>query len=141
MSSSPSLPSKLGLIAGEGRFPFLVLDEALRRGISVTALGIEGEASALLESREGVTFHWIGLGELSRAVRLFREAGIDRAVMAGRVRHVRAFSILRPDRLMLKVLMRLPSRTTSAMLGTLADVLGEEGVFLERRDRLLPALG
>lgn len=130
MTTSSALPSKLGLIAGEGRFPLLVLEEARRRGIEVVCLGIEGEAEASLASSDVAEFHWIGLGELSRAVRLFREAGVGRAVMAGRVRHARAFSVLRPDRLMLKVLLRLRSRTTMAMLGAVAEVLGEEGVEL-----------
>jgi DUF1009 family protein len=123
------LPSTLGLIAGEGRFPFMVLAEAKRRGLSVVTLGIEGEADEALES-ECERFEWIGIGEVSRCVRTFRDANVSKAIMAGRVRHVRAFQILKPDRLMLKVLARLPSRSTDAMLKTLADVLAEAGVEL-----------
>lgn len=107
----------------------MVVDEAKRRGISVVALGIEGEADRALEDECG-SFRWIGIGQVSRCVSLFRDAGVSQAIMAGRVRHVRVFQILKPDRLMLKVLTRLPSRSTDAMLKTLADVLAEEGVEL-----------
>ncbi len=124
-----SLPSILGLIAGEGRFPFMVVAEAERQGISLVTLGIEGEADEALET-ECDEFQWIGIGQISRCVKTFRAAGISQAIMAGRVRHVRVFQLLKPDRLMLKVLSRLPSRTTEAMLKTLADVLSEEGVEL-----------
>jgi len=120
----------LGLIAGEGRFPLLVIEAAKRRKIPVVALLIEGEADPALELMEGLTAHWVGLGELSRTVGILRQAGIQRAILAGRVKHVKVFQILRPDLLTLKVLSRLPSRTTEAMLSTVADVLSEEGIEL-----------
>ncbi len=107
----------------------MVLAEAKRRGVSVVTVAIEGEADPALE-KECDRFGWIGLGDVSRCVRTFRDAEVSQAIMAGRVRHVRAFRILKPDWLMLKVLARLPSRTTEAMLKTLADVLSEEGVEL-----------
>jgi len=118
------------LIAGEGVFPFMVLDEAARRGIEVVTLAIKGEADPALAQKASGQFHTIGIGQLSKCVRIFRDAGISRAIMAGRVRHISAFQILRPDRLTLKVLARLSSRGTDEMLSTLADVLGEEGVEL-----------
>jgi len=97
--------------------------------LTVTALLVEGEADpALADAAE--RFHWVALGELSRSVRLFREAGVKEAILAGRVRHARAFDILKPDLLTLKVLARLRSRSTEAMLLTVADVLGEEGIEL-----------
>ncbi len=138
MESSPdSLPSSLGLIAGEGRFPFLVLSEARRLGIRTVILAIEGEADPALGREQEGSLHWLRLGDLSKCVRLLREEGIDAAVMAGRVRHVRAFDVVRPDLLMLKVLGRLRTRTTSAMLSTVADVLAQEGVELIDSTRLL----
>ncbi len=138
MESSPdSLPSSLGVIAGEGRFPFLVLSEARRLGIRTVILAIEGEADPALAREQEGSLHWLRLGDLSKCVRLLREEGIDAAVMAGRVRHVRAFDVVRPDLLMLKVLGRLRTRTTSAMLSTVADVLTQEGVELLDSTRLL----
>ena len=107
----------------------MVVTEARRQGISLVTLGIEGEADEALET-ECDEFQWIGIGQISRCVKAFQAAGISQAIMAGRVRHVRVFQLLKPDRLMLKVLSRLPSRTTEAMLKTLADVLAEEGVEL-----------
>jgi DUF1009 family protein len=125
-----SLPSPVGLIAGEGRFPFLVLEAARRAHLRTVTLGIRGAADPALAHQEGENFHWLKIGQVKKCVRLLREAGIDKAVMAGRVKHVRAFDILQPDPLMLKILSRLTSRGTHEMLRTLADVLLEEGVEL-----------
>lgn len=107
----------------------MVVAEAKRQGIALVTLAIEGEADEALDM-DCDELQWIGIGQLSRCVKVFRAAGIAQAIMAGRVRHVRAFQLLKPDRLMLKVLSRLQSRSTEAMLRTLADVLGEEGVEL-----------
>lgn len=126
---SPS-PSPLGLIAGEGRFPFLVLEAARKAGLRIVTLGIRGAADPALERAQGSDFHWLAIGQVSKCVRLFRGAGVSKAIMAGRVNHVKAFDVLRPDPLMLKVLARLPSRSTDAMLQTLADVLAEAGLEL-----------
>lgn len=117
----------------------MIVAEAKRQGISLVTLGIEGEADHALET-ECERFQWIGIGEVSRCLRAFRDAGVSQAIMAGRVRHVRVFQILKPDRLMLRVLSRLPSRTTDAMLKTLADVLAEEGVELVDSTTLLTSL-
>ncbi|HEY7697387.1 MAG TPA: UDP-2,3-diacylglucosamine diphosphatase LpxI [Vicinamibacteria bacterium] len=129
-TTTDRLPEHLGLIAGEGRFPFLVLEEARRLGLRVTTLLIEGEADPSLAPTPGPDFHWVRLGELSRAVRILREAGAREAILAGRVKHAKVFDILRPDPLTLKVLTRLRSRSTEAMLLTVADVLAEEGIAL-----------
>jgi hypothetical protein len=130
MDGSEAVPRKLGLIAGEGRFPFLVLREARRLGIEVTTLLVQGAADPSLPDGGAGSFHWLGLGELSRAVRLFREASIEKAILAGRVRHVKALQILKPDKLTLKVLGRLRSRATDSLLKTVAGVLAEEGIEL-----------
>ncbi len=99
-------------------------------GLSLTTLLIEGEADPALAHAAGEDFHWVGLGELSRSVRILREAGVKEAIFAGRVKHTKAFDILKPDLLTLKVLARLRSRSTEEILRTVADVLGEEGVEL-----------
>jgi DUF1009 family protein len=97
--------------------------------LTVTALLVEGEADPALAGAAERS-HWVALGELSRSVRLLREAGVKEAILAGRVRHARALDILKPDLLTLKVLTRLRSRSTEAMLLTVAEVLGEEGIEL-----------
>lgn len=129
-TTTERLPERLGLIAGEGRFPSLILGEARRLGLPVTVLLIRGEADPALAAAAGERSEWVGLGELSRSVRILREAGIREAILAGRVKHARAFDILRPDPLALKVLARLRGRSTEEILRTVADVLGEEGIEL-----------
>ncbi len=129
----------LGLIAGNGSFPFLILEEASRRRISVVTLAIKGEAHPDID-KFADPLHWIGLGELSRAVRIFRESGASRAIMAGQVKHKKVFQLLRPDRLLIKVLTRLKTRNTDAILKAVADVLEEEGIHLLDSTVLLTAL-
>jgi len=114
----------------------LVAEQARRRGIQTLGLGIEDEADPSLADRVDA-FEWVKLGSLSRSVRLMKRAGMDEAVMAGRVRHRRAFSLLRPDPLMVKVLAGLRSRRTDAMLTRVADVLSSAGVELMDSTRLL----
>ncbi len=138
--SQPIPPhSTLGLIAGNGEFPLLVLDEARRRGFEVVALAIKGEADSRIEDR-GATVHWIGLGEVSRCIKLFKKAGVSRAIMVGQVRHKKIFRFLRPDPGLLRVLSRMKSRNTDAILGAVADVLAEEGIRLLDSTSLLRPL-
>jgi DUF1009 family protein len=138
-SKLEELPQKMGLIAGNGRFPFLVLEEARQRGIAVVTLAIKEEAEPTIEEIAD-TVHWVGLGELSRAVRLLKEASVDRVIMAGQVKHKRVFNILRPDRLLIKVLSRLRSRSTDTILKAVAEVLSEEGVELMDSTLLLASV-
>ena len=138
--SQPIPPhSTLGLIAGNGDFPLLVLDEARRRGVDVVALAIEGETDSRIEDR-GATVHWIGLGEVSRCIKLFKEAGVNQAIMAGQVKHKKIFRSLRPDAGLIRVLSRMKSRNTDAILGAVADVLAEEGIHLLDSTSLLRSL-
>jgi DUF1009 family protein len=129
----------IGLIAGSGRFPFLVLEEAARRGVPVVTIAIKGETDPAIEESAGL-LHWVSLGELGRCVRHLQEAGTERVIMAGRVKHTKVFSLLRPDRLLLKVLTRLKTRNTDAILKTVAGVLAEEGIHLMDSTSFLTAL-
>jgi len=125
---------RLGLIAGNGAFPFLVLDAARRLGHAVTIIAVEGEASpglaeaAALEPR--AEFHWVPLGHLGHAIELMRATGVTQAVMAGQVRHTSIFSGAIPDRLLLSVLLRLRSKNTDALISAVADVLRDHGIEL-----------
>ena len=125
---------RLGLIAGNGAFPFLVLDAARRLGHAVTIIAVEGEASpglaeaAALEPR--AEFHWVPLGHLGHAIELMRATGVTQAVMAGQVRHTSIFSGAMPDRLLLSVLLRLRSKNTDALISAVADVLRDHGIEL-----------
>jgi hypothetical protein len=121
---------RYGLIAGNGQFPFLVLDAARSRGIEMVVAAIREEASPELESRAR-SLHWLGLGELSRLIRIFKEEGVNRAVMAGQVKHTRIFSSIRPDWKLFQVLLSLPQKNTDSLIGGVAKVLEGEGIILE----------
>jgi DUF1009 family protein len=129
----------IGLIAGNGKFPFLVLEEANRRGVSVVTIAIKGETDPSIQELAD-PLHWVSLGELSRCVRLIKEAGASRALMVGQVKHKQIFRSLRPDLLLLKVLSRLKTRNTGAILNAVADVLAEEGIYLMDSTTFLTAL-
>jgi UDP-2,3-diacylglucosamine hydrolase len=125
---------RLGLIAGNGAFPFLVLDAARRLGHAVTIIAVEQEASPDLEAaavREPrAAFHWVALGQLGRAIELLRASGVTSAVMAGQVKHTSIFSGAMPDRLLLSVLLKLRSKNTDALISAVADVLRDHGIEL-----------
>ncbi len=120
---------RYALIAGNGRFPLLVLEAARASGRPMLVAAIREEAEPALESL-AAGFHWIGLGELSRLIDLLKSHGITHAVMAGQVKHTQIFSGIRPDWRLLKLLAALPRKNTDSLLSALADVLAEEGITL-----------
>jgi DUF1009 family protein len=130
---------KLGLIAGNGRFPFLVLDAAQARGFEVVVAAIKEETSPEIDSR-GAAVHWLSLGELSKLIETFKREGVTKAVMAGQVKHKQIFSSIRPDWRLAKLLLNLRTRNTDALLGAVAKVLGDEGIVLENSTGLLEPL-
>ena len=136
----PSLNKKLGLIAGNGKFPFLVLDAARASGYEVVVIAIKEEAFPEIESRGAASVHWLSLGELSNLIETFQREGVNRAVMAGQVKHKQIFSAIRPDWRLAKVLLSLTTRNTDSLLGAVAKVLGEEGITLENSTWLLEPL-
>src|SRR3954471_11099407 len=122
---------KLGLIAGNGRFPFLVLDAARAQGYEVVVAAIKEETSPEIESRGAAAVHWLSLGELSKLIETFHREGVTRAVMAGQVKHKQIFSSIRPDWKLAKLLLSLTTRNTDSLLGAVAKVLADEGITLE----------
>jgi DUF1009 family protein len=135
---------RLGLIAGNGRFPFLVLDAARAQGHHVTVVAVKEEASpalADLAAREPrADLHWVSLGQLGTCIKLLKAAGVTRAVMAGQVKHVKIFSGILPDLTLLSVLRRLKAKNTDALISAVADVLGEHGIELVDSTSLLAPL-
>jgi UDP-2,3-diacylglucosamine hydrolase len=126
---------RIGLIAGNGRFPFLVLDGARRLGYDVTIVAIKEEASpdlaqAAVRGPRPADLHWVSLGQLGRAIAVMRKAGISHAVMAGQVKHVKIFAGIVPDLTLLSVLSRLKARNTDALISAVADVMREQGIEL-----------
>ena len=125
---------KLGLIAGNGQFPFLLLAAARAHGLSVVVAAIKEETDPEMDARAAadpmVRVHWLSLGELSKLIETFRAEGVTRAVMAGQVRHKQIFSSIRPDWRLAKLLLSLRTRNTDMLLGAVAKVLGDEGIEL-----------
>jgi UDP-2,3-diacylglucosamine hydrolase len=130
---------KLGLIAGNGRFPFLVLDAARAQGYEVVIAAIKEETFPEIECH-GAQVHWLSLGELSKLIDTFKRAGVHRAVMAGQVKHKQIFSSIRPDWRLAKLLLSLGTRNTDSLLGAVAKVLADEGIVLENSTSFLEPL-
>jgi DUF1009 family protein len=125
---------KLGLIAGNGKFPFLVLDAARAQGYDVTVIATKEEAFKDLEDaakKGGAAIHWISIGQLGSCIRLLKAAGASHVVMAGQVKHTRLFAgNIMPDATFLSVLAKLPFRSTDGLIGAVAGVLRDNGIEL-----------
>jgi UDP-2,3-diacylglucosamine hydrolase len=131
---------RIGLIAGNGKFPLLVLDAARAAGYQVVVVAIKEEAVPEIETHSAASVHWLSLGELSKLIETFQREGVRRAIMAGQVRHKQIFSAIRPDWRLAKLLLSLTTRNTDSLLGAVAKVLAEEGITLESSTGLLEPL-
>ena len=135
---------KLGLIAGNGRFPFLLLDAARALGFAVAVAAIREETDQEIDRRaaadDHISVHWLSLGELSRLIEVFHKEGVSTAVMAGQVKHKQIFSSIRPDWRLAKLLLNLRSRNTDMLLGAVAKVLADEGIELISSTQFLEPL-
>jgi DUF1009 family protein len=129
MTTSHSSAAGWGLIAGNGRFPFLVLEGARSQGIEMAVIAIKEEADPEL-ARHARKIHWVSLGELSRTIDLLHQEGVSQAVMAGQVKHSKIFSSIRPDWKLAKLLFALPKKNTDSLIGAVAKVLEDEGIRL-----------
>jgi UDP-2,3-diacylglucosamine hydrolase len=136
--------SKLGLIAGNGRFPFLLLEAARAHGLTVVVAAIKEETDPEIDAHAAtdpnIHVHWLSLGELSRLIETFQREGVTRAVMAGQVRHKQIFSSIRPDWRLAKLLLNLSTRNTDMLLGAIAKVLADEGIELVSSTQYLEPL-
>jgi DUF1009 family protein len=129
MSTSNSNSNPWGLIAGNGRFPFLVLQGARSQGIEMAVIAIKEEADPAL-AELAPKLHWVSLGELSKTIDLLHQEGVTQAVMAGQVKHNKIFSAIRPDWKLAKLLFALPKKNTDSLIGAVARVLEDEGIRL-----------
>lgn len=132
-----SSDKKLGLIAGNGSFPLLLLDAARAQGADVIVAAIKEETSPEIEQRAAAPgkpgsarVHWMSLGELSKLIETFQKAGVTRAIMAGQVKHKQIFSSIKPDWRLAKLLLSLGTRNTDSLIGAVASVLKDEGIEL-----------
>jgi DUF1009 family protein len=131
---------RIGLIAGNGKFPLLVLEAARAQGFEVVVAAIKEEASPEVEDYGAASVHWLSLGELGKLIETFKREGVHRAIMAGQVKHKQIFSAIRPDWRLAKLLLSLTTRNTDSLLGAVARVLADEGISLENSTRLLEPL-
>jgi DUF1009 family protein len=136
----PPAKEKLGLIAGNGKFPFLILDAARAQGLDVVVAAIKEETLPEIETRGAASVHWLSLGELSKLIETFQREGVHRAIMAGQVKHKQIFSSIKPDWRLAKLLLSLSTRNTDSLLGAVAKVLGDEGIVLENSTAFLEPL-
>ena len=127
----------VGLIAGNGKFPFLVLEAARSQGLQVVVAAIKEETSPEIMQHGAASVHWLSLGELSKLIETFQREGVTRAVMAGQVKHKQIFSSIRPDWRLAKVLLSLTTRNTDSLIGAIAKVLESEGIKLLSSTALL----
>lgn len=134
------MPEKLGLIAGNGKFPFLVLEAAKARGYDVVIAAIKEETSPEIENHGAAAVHWMSLGELSKLIDTFQEENVTTAVMAGQVKHKQIFSSIRPDWRLAKLLLSLTTRNTDSLIGGVAKILEDEGIHLMSSTALLEPL-
>src|SRR5215467_2744405 len=134
------MAERIGLIAGNGSFPLLVLDAARSQGFEVVVAAIREEAAPEIEKHGAAAVHWLSLGELSRLIETFQREGVQRAIMAGQVKHKQIFSSIRPDWRLAKLLLSLGTRNTDSLLGGIAKALAEEGITLENSTSLLEPL-
>ena len=128
---------RIGLIAGNGKFPFLVLDAARSHGMQVVVAAIKEETSQEIEQRGAAAVHWLSLGELSKLIETFKQEGVSQAIMAGQVKHKRIFSSIKPDRRLAQLLLSLATRNTDSLIGAVAKVLADEGITLMSSTALL----
>ena len=131
---------KIGLIAGNGKFPLLVLDAARSHGMDVVVAAIKEETSPDIAQHGAAAVHWLSLGELSRLIETFKAEGVSRAIMAGQVKHRQIFSSIKPDWRLGKLLLSLGTRNTDSLIGAVAQVLGDEGITLMNSTSLLEPL-
>jgi DUF1009 family protein len=136
----PPVKERIGLIAGNGRFPFLVLDAARAQGFDVVVAAIKEETSPDIGSKATSGLYWFSLGELSNLIETFQRENVHRAVMAGQVKHKQIFSAIRPDWRLAKLLLTIRTRNTDALLVAVAKVLADEGIILENSTRFLEPL-
>jgi DUF1009 family protein len=127
---------KYGLIAGNGQFPFMVLQSARQQSIEMVVAAIKEETFAEIDSC-GYPVHWLGLGELGKLIRVFQKAGVRKAIMAGQVKHAQIFGSSLPDFAMIRMLAGLKHKNTDSLIGGVARVLEESGISLVDSTALL----
>ena len=131
------LQTRIGLIAGNGKFPLLVLDAARSKGMQVVVAAIKEETFPEIEQHGAAAVYWLSLGELSKLIETFKRENITRAIMAGQVKHKQIFSSIKPDWRLAKLLLSISTRNTDSLIGGVSKVLADEGITLMNSTELL----
>ncbi len=132
-----SSPQRIGLIAGNGKFPLLVLEAARSKGMQVVVAAIKEETFPEIEQHGASAVYWLSLGELSKLIETFKRENITRVIMAGQVKHKQIFSSIKPDWRLAKLLLSLTTRNTDSLIGAVGKVLADEGITLINSTELL----
>lgn len=133
-------PGKYGMVAGNGKFPFLVLEAARSRGLEMVVAAVEGETFPEIE-RHASRVEWMGIGQLGKLIKYFKREGVTHALMAGQVKHTQIFSGKIPDWRMAKLLTRLARKNTDSLIGGVVEELASEGItFVDSTAFLTPLL-
>ena len=133
MAQTARMAEKIGLIAGNGRFPFLVLDAARSLGHDVVIIAIKEEADRDIEAAAARTqsaLHWVSIGQLGTFLQILKDEHITQAVMAGQVKHIKIFGGFVPDLTAMTLLARVKAMNTDALIAAVADLMREHGVEL-----------
>lgn len=120
---------KYGLIAGNGQFPFLVVEGAKKQGVELSVVAIKEETDKAIDEA-AADVAWLGIGQLGKMISHFKKKGVTQVMMAGQVKHVQIFSGAMPDLRMMKMLWNLPRRNTDALIGGVAGEMEKEGLEL-----------
>ena len=127
MTESISPPDRYAIIAGNGHFPFLVLEAARDQGIDPLVVGIKEEASPGL-GKLASAMQWLSLGEVSKLLDLLVAERVSKVLLAGQVKHAQLFSSIRPDRLVSRALQSLQRKNTDSLIGAFVRMLESRGI-------------
>jgi len=120
---------RIGLIAGNGRFPIIFADNARKLGYHVSAVAHEGETEPELASHVD-RIHWVKIGQLSKLIKAFKQDGVHQAVMLGGIKKTHVFTTVRPDFRTLALATRLALWKDDDILREFAKELEQEGIAI-----------
>ncbi len=118
---------RIGVIAGAGNFPLLALRAARSDGYSCVVAGLRGEARPDIGA-EAEALEWFSAAELGRLTAFFKERGIRRVLLAGKIDPRIVFAIQAPDAALQSLLTKAPDRTPSGLIGALIEYLAGQGL-------------
>ncbi len=127
---------KIGVIAGAGEFPLILISKCLERGVEPIVVAIQEEADpSVNELVEGV--FWSPVGKVGKILEFLRNSGASEAIVAGKVNKMRIFRDIKPDLTAMKILWSLRDRKDDTIMGRVATLLAEQGITLVPQTRYM----